>query len=498
MFGALAGLRLAGPLDRSTALGEVRMHIEPSWSGQVDAYVPIADWGVRAHAFRAPFRVRIEPRGVDRQALLRAAAGDSDVLAAAERDARDAAGAALERAIVYSLLGVLAAGLMGALLRAALDRRHDPHKREVIAWGLAPIAIGIAVVGFSLLRATTTFDTNAFAQPTFYARGAELGQLLQVSEKVEETSSGYTSSVQRTLAGYAALLNAGSNLEVNTADDSPVVLFSDLHGNSLSLDALKRMFSDRPLFFAGDLGHAGSLPETRLLAPRLASSGKPVIAVSGNHDSTLMMRRLAREGVIVLTRTGRLDARGHTDGKPVQRIGGMTVAGIDDPLLYSGPQPESAERVFSFSELPDGDARYKQAQADVVAWFDGLPERPDAVMIHENGLAQHLAKTLSDRGDERPLLILTGHDHRQHIDLYGQIEVVDAGTGGAGGVFGLGTQSVGIATLQLPHGRPPARAVDLINVDPISGNAQADRVVPGSDAACEVERVFCHEGETVK
>jgi hypothetical protein len=200
----------------------------------------------------------------------------------------------------------------------------------------------------------------------------------------------------------------------------------------------------------------------------------------------------------VLTRTGRLDARGQTDGKPVQRIGGMTVAGIDDPLLYSGRQPESAERVFSFSELPDGDARYKQAQADVVAWFDGLPERPDAVMIHENGLAQHLAKTLSDRGDERPLLILTGHDHRQHIDLYGQIDVVDAGTGGAGGVFGLGTQSVGIATLQLPHGRPPARAVDLINVDPISGNAQADRVVPGSDSACEVERVFCHEGETVK
>jgi hypothetical protein len=211
-----------------------------------------------------------------------------------------------------------------------------------------------------------------------------------------------------------------------------------------------------------------------------------------------MMRRLAREGVIVLTRTGRLDASGQTDGKPVQRIGDLTVAGIDDPLEYSGLEPENAERIFSFAELPDGDARYKQAQADVVAWFDGLPERPDVVMIHENGLAQHLAKTLYDRGDQRALLILTGHDHKQHIDLYRQIEVVDAGTGGAGGVFGVGTQSVGIATLQLPRGRPPARAIDLINVDPVSGNAQADRVVPTSDAACEVERVFCHEGETVK
>jgi hypothetical protein len=496
--GVLAGLRLAGPLDRSTALGDIRMHVEPSFTGQVDAYVPVADWGIRAHAFRAPFRVRVEPRGVDRQALLRAASGDRDVLSAAERDARDAAGAALERALVYSLLGLLSAGLLGALLRAALDRHHDPRKRDVAIWGLAPIAIGIALVAFALLRATTTFDTNAFAQPTFYARGAELAQLLQVSENVEETSHGYTSSVQRTLAGYAALLNAGSNIDVDTADDSPVVLFSDLHGNAFSLDALERMFHERPLFFAGDLGHTGSVAEARLLAPRVASAGKPVIAVSGNHDSTLMMRRLAREGAIVLTRTGRLDARGQTDGKPVQRIAGMKVAGIDDPLLYDGPRPESPDRVFSFSELPQGDARYKQAQADVVAWFDGLPERPDVVMIHENGLAQHLAKTLYDRGDTQPLLILTGHDHRQHVDLYRQIEVVDAGTGGAGGVFGIGTQSVGIATLQLPHGRPPARAIDLINVDPVSGNAQADRVVPSSDAACEVERVFCHEGETVK
>jgi predicted phosphodiesterase len=315
---------------------------------------------------------------------------------------------------------------------------------------------------------------------------------------VEETSRGYTSSVQRTLAGYAALLNAGANVDIAAADESPVVLISDLHGNALAIDAVERTFASRPVFFAGDLGHAGSRAEAQLLAPRLAAVGEPVIAVSGNHDSALMMRRLAREGAIVLTRTGRLGASGETDGKPVQRIGGMRVAGMQDPLEYDGPTPESGDRIFSFSELPGGEERYKRAQADVVAWFDGLPERPDVVMIHTNGLAQHLAKTLYDRGDQEPLLILTGHDHRQHIDLYRRIEVVDAGTGGAGGVFGVGTQSVGIATLQLPHGRPPARAIDLINVDPVSGNAQAERVVPSSKAACDIERVFCHEGETVR
>jgi hypothetical protein len=211
------------------------------------------------------------------------------------------------------------------------------------------------------------------------------------------------------------------------------------------------------------------------------------------------MRDLAAEGAIVLTDTGRLRADGTTDGKPVQQIGDMKVAGWPDPLEYRGPNPGDPKRIFSFSELPDEDTRYAAAQTGVVRWFDGLPERPDVVMVHQNGLAQHLARALLSRGDQAPLLILTGHDHNQHVDLYGDdIVVVDAGTGGAGGVFGVGTQSVGVATLQLPGGRPPPRAVDLINVDPVNGNAQADRVVPSSKAACEVERVTCHGRESTQ
>jgi hypothetical protein len=212
------------------------------------------------------------------------------------------------------------------------------------------------------------------------------------------------------------------------------------------------------------------------------------------------MRRLAAEGAVVLTDSGRLRPNGQTDGKPVQRIGDMTIAGWSDPLEYPGANPDDPDRIFSFSELPGGGKpEYAAAQASVVSWFDSLPSRPDTVMIHQNGLAQHLAQTLHGRGDSAPLLILTGHDHRQHIDIYGSsIVVVDAGTGGAGGIFGVGTQAVGIATLQLPHGKPPPRAIDLINVDPVSGNAQADRVVPASEAACEVERVNCHEVESVK
>jgi hypothetical protein len=204
--------------------------------------------------------------------------------------------------------------------------------------------------------------------------------------------------------------------------------------------------------------------------------------------------------VVVLTGSGRLRADGSTDGKPVQRVGRFAIAGVRDPQEWAGANPGDPKRIFSFSELPGGgDREYKAAQERLVSWFDSLPKRPDIVMIHQNGLAQHLAQTLHARGDQEPLLILTGHDHRQHVDLYGKnIVVADAGTGGAGGVFGVGTQSVGVATLQLPDGAPPARAIDLIDVDPVSGSAQADRVVPSSDAACDVERVVCHDREPVQ
>jgi hypothetical protein len=318
-----------------------------------------------------------------------------------------------------------------------------------------------------------------------------------VAEQVEETGERYRSSVQRSLAGYAALLRAGANLPATAADDAPVVLASDFHGNTLAIDALERLFADRPLFFAGDLGHSGNEGEARLLAGRLADAGEPVIAVSGNHDTALVMRRLAARGVVVLTDTGRLAPGGRTDGRPVQRVAGLTVAGWPDPLEWRGADPDDPRRIFSFSERPDGDAEYAAAQRRFVAWFDGLPERPQLVLVHQNGLAQHLAQTLHERGDGRPLTILTGHDHRQHVDLYGDgIVVVDAGTGGAGGVFGVGTESVGIATLQLPGATPPPRAIDLIDVDPVGGNAQADRVVPATTTACDVERVRCHGRES--
>jgi predicted phosphodiesterase len=263
------------------------------------------------------------------------------------------------------------------------------------------------------------------------------------------------------------------------------LLASDLHANTLVLDAVEQLAAPRrPVFFVGDFGHNGSEGEVRVVAPRLRRLGSSVIAVSGNHDSTALMERLASVGVTVLTDNGRLRPDGSTDGKQVIDVEGLRVAGFSDPLEWHGTRPDDPRRIFGFSELANGDQRRVQAEDDLVKWYDGLPEHPNVVLVHQNGLAQHLAATIAERPGHEPVTILTGHDHKQHVDRHGDIVVIDAGSVGAGGVLGIGDEDVGVADLHFEAAAPAVAAVDLVQVDPFSGSAQAQRViVDGNDCA---------------
>jgi hypothetical protein len=394
---------------------------------------------------------------------------------------------------MFALGGALTLALLVALaLVAGLARRR---RRSALGWFALSMLVAALITLSALLRLQATFDASEFDRPRFYARGAELAQLLKVAENAQGATGGYTDSVERTLSGYASLLQAGARL-TRVPTRPPAVLISDLHANTLVLSSLKRMAVGGPIFFAGDFGQAGTEAEVRLLVDRVAAIGRPMVGVSGNHDSELFMRALARAGVIVLTEDGRMDAAGSTDGRPVQRVGDLLVAGYRDPLEDRSGDPDDPSRIFSFAERPDGDEEFKAAEAAIVEWFQGLDPRPDVVMIHQNGLAQGLARALAEsegREDvDRPLLILTGHDHKQHVDLYSTSTVVDAGTIGAGGIFGAGRERIGIAQLQFIEGSPDLRAIDLIKFEPISGSARADRVVPGTSEACDVDAVACH------
>jgi predicted phosphodiesterase len=465
--GMVVGWQLAGPTEVQTGLGRATFEVAPDAWGGVDAYVPLADWGLRANAFTGPFRIEFEIRSIDRGGALGAAGGEG----AALRDIEGELEAAARRSVLRAFLW----GLGVALVLALVLRLLDPRWRRLRALAAPAAVLALAGAAACLGLAALTFDARAFSNPSYFGRGAELSQLLAFLERQRDNDR-YRTTFEGALSNFSAYLS-----DAPRAGDEPgrTVLFgSDVHNNALILPALGRFSDGEPVLLAGDFGHQGNEAEARLIAPRIAALSGDVVAVSGNHDSTGLMRALADEGVTVLGGGGRLGPDGEYGGNALAPVGNLTVAGFPDPLEWQGDDPDSPERTFSFPELDDGDALEEQAKAELVTRFEALFRKPDIVLVHQNALAQHLAAELASGGYDRPLTIITGHNHYQHVDRHSEnVTVVNAGTLGAGGVLRAGQEPAGLGQLHLQGPEARLQSVDLIEIEPFSGQAQAERVV---------------------
>lgn len=462
--GTLLGWRIAGPTQAETALGRVSLEVRPSLTGDATAVVPVADWGFRADAFDAPFEIRAELRSLNRDALVDAADGRLAVLVATEDD--------LEAGARSAVLRDFGAGLAGALILLGI---------ATVVWrGLRPrwllLAIGAPVAvlasGLSLAAAQSSFDTQAFQSPTFFARGAELQRILEVAEN-QRVQSEFGTEFGSILRSVSAVLTDAP------ADADPgrdIFVGSDLHANALVIEPLSRVVGDDPFVLAGDFGQRGGEAEAALIAPRVAALGRRVIAVSGNHDTRGLMQRLADEGVRVLGDAGVLDSFPSEGGVEVAQVDGLRIAGFPDPLEWQG-RSDTPSRPITFEDLPDPEAALEAAANELIAGFDSLSPPPDVVIIHQSALAERLAETLFEREYSRDLTIVTGHDHNQRIERFGSVVVVNGGTVGAGGIFDAGRESIGLAELHFAGQRAKLRSVDLIAIEPFSGQAQASRVV---------------------
>ena len=278
---------------------------------------------------------------------------------------------------------------------ALLRIYHCSNRRLLIAVPVCTMLIGLIVGGSVLWRVGATWNTDALGHPTYYARGAELIQLLDAAAEGEARPRTPTPArSQGALSGFASLLtnpDAGS-----VTGDRRALLVSDLHDNTLALSSLSYYAQGQPVFFDGDFGNTGdSQRDPDAGAGDLRGSAAGVIAVSGDHDSHAMMLALARRGVTVLTSQGAAarerDLRNARDrGRTALRV-----AGFDDPMrvlrLESRRPPSRSSRSRS---CPTRSAALADAQHRLLTWFNSLPQRPDVVEVHENGLAQYLARAL--------------------------------------------------------------------------------------------------------
>lgn len=467
LAGAYLTVRSFAATVEPFTLGTVRVRAVPALDGRVDVYVPIVDWGVRASPYEAPVAIELQFRSLDREealAALRSGTAAEERLAAIRSELAEVGRDALRRAALLGVAGGLGGGLLGGgVIGAAL------YRRRWLAYGAAVGVLVPLAYGGVVLATLRDVDYAAFEQPTFYAHGRELPRLLSFSGQLLTAGERYTESYEQSLAGLANLVAFASEGRAPGTPTTSVVLASDLHANTLVLPVLEDYTEGKTVFLVGDFTLLGTRPESRLV-PLIRRLGRQVVAVSGNHDSRPFMLDLVRAGVLVLTREGRLLSDGSTDGERVMAIEGLAVAGYEDPL--EGENARAEGRPLELTE-----EEFVAASQEFIGWFEGLSRRPDVVLVHQHGLAHALLDALGE-GEGPPLLIFTGHDHEQHLDQNETGVLVDGGTVGAGGPFAIGVQPAGLAVIHFTEDGE-ARAVDLIEVEPLSGNARASRTALG-------------------
>jgi Icc-related predicted phosphoesterase len=469
--GFVLGWRIAPTSTSETAIGRVSFDVRPSLSGEATAVIPVADWGFRADAFDSPFELRAELRSLERSALTRAAEGDLSTLAETEEQLRSGAQAAVLRAFAWGVGGAVA-----LLVVATLVLRDLRPRWVLVATGVALTALLGAA---SLAAARSSFDASAFERPTYFANGSELERILEIAED-ERAASQYGSTFASILRSVSTIL---ADVPGPATPGRDLYLGSDLHANALVIQPLSELIGEGPFVLAGDFGQRGGVAEARLFAPRIAALGSGVIATSGNHDTSGLMDALAARGVEVL-------GDGVTRSPGEAEVLGLRVAGFPDPLEWTGAG-DPQERPVTFADLDDPAAAAETALAELIEEFDSLRPTPDVVIVHQEGLARGLAEALYERDYAGDLTILTGHTHSQLLERFGSIIVVNGGSVGAGGIFDAGREPIGLAQLHFEPFRPVLRSVDLISIEPFSGEAQASRVVVDSlcpdEARCAFE-----------
>jgi predicted phosphodiesterase len=443
--------------DKDLSVGGIRLSVSPGHRGALDVYVPLVDWGARFEAIRLPVRLKVDLRTIDRQVVESVASGGIFDVKAVRIEARDSIASYLRSLIAVVMLCAISLGTLTAL---AVRGRTTPKLRYTIGAAVAT-AVVIATTLVVLLP-----PRGQIEKPQYYAFGPDIPRALDAIASAQRSGLALDQELDAQLVGLARLVTAPAGRPALEGQPRMTVA-SDLHNNVLALPILERTAGGGPVFFVGDLTDRGTPLETALVR-RVVDTGKPFVFVSGNHDSDSLLRELARDGAIVLTETGRLNAEGKTTGDPVVKIAGLRVAGYRDPF-------ERRSR-DNFRDRYDEQPTAEQLEA-FATWLRGLRDKVDVVMVHEPQLLANALAELEVEPPANPLTFLVGHTHRAAIQRFPEVTVLNGGSVGAGGTGNLKESTkIGIARLSYetkPRYQP--LAADLVQIDPSTGSATARR-----------------------
>jgi hypothetical protein len=445
--------------EKTLSVGTIAVGVSPLHHGALDVYVPLVDWGARFAGVRAPARLTVEVRAVNRGAAETLARGHELDVNNVRSEAADAISSALKRLLVIALLAGVA---LGVLVAAALKGVGIGGVR--LRWGI--LTSVVAALATVVATAVLIAPRGKLDDPTYYAHGPDLPRALDALQSLKRSQTALDQDINGQLVGLARLVvSPGEQPELSGRPR--FVLASDLHNNVLALPALQRAARGLPLIFDGDLTDKGTPLESSLIQ-RVAKMGSPTVVVGGNHDSDTLLKDLAGDGAIVLTQFGRLRADG-SHGDMVVKVGGLRMAGFTDPFLRrAGQDYEDKYRV----------GMTNAAIEEFRRWFATVEAKVDVVVVHEPQVAAGVLEDLRRDPPDHPITILDAHTHRLDLRADPNLLEVNGGTIGAGGTGNLtddADYTLAIVTYRLQP-TPLPLAVDQVTIDPGDGNASARRV----------------------
>jgi predicted phosphodiesterase len=344
------------------------------------------------------------------------------------------------------LVKVLAIGAVSALGLALFVFRRDT--RSVLTATLAAI---VAVGGAELMSAAT-FDTQAFASPTYSGSLALAVRVIPPGRAVESFDA-FQEQLRRVVDGAVEAYASIQTNPVGRAGEIRVLHISDVHLAPLGYQFAKQVARGFDVDFVIDTGDTTSwgTDAESFVADVMGDFGMPIVWVRGNHDSRELQAKLEQiDNVHVL------------DGTAVS-LDGLRIYGLGHPV------PPAITRDISDEQFEEA----ARSMADrIVADLEALPP-VDIIAVHDDRMAEQAAGLVP--------LVLSGHFHEYGVRVIAGTIFLRAGTTG-GSAFGTFEPEEGIPlsaeVLYFEPGTPPRLiAYDVIEQSPKTGVLTVRRVL---------------------
>lgn len=374
------------------------MEVKPAISGKTSVNLP--PFGeILAKTHLHPFLLKVNLERISTPGLkdiAENANNKTDLISTFEKSFQEAVKSWIVRMLVIGA----AAGAFSTMLRGRFDYR------KVIFGGL----IGLITIGafqFSMIR---SYDYLAFKQPKFKGMLSAAPWLMNAFQKKLDSFGTYKKQVRymaKNVSTFQDKIDKWSMLQLDSPEITKVLFISDMHNNPAGLDLAGKTIKDFNIDFvidAGDITDYGTELETQTL-DKIKQFEIPYLFVSGNHDSEVVKNALAGiENVKIL------------DNKLILQ-NGMGVYGVEDPGANSGTittlENEEAEK---FDKILYGAVK-------------NLPQKPDVMVVHNPDYAKKASKTVK--------VTLSGHTHKENIEINGDKAIINAGSVGGAGIRGI-------------------------------------------------------------